>query len=207
MKAHTDLAFHGLVHDLNNVFATILDAADVLEADPQWASLAGVVQRNILLGQRILGSFVESGGAPVSVDTVLDSARELAADFLQTQNCAVEFLCECEPGLQIRGSSIAWERAIVNLLINAGQAMGEGGAVSIGARQADQRVEITIADRGPGIPPDHLERIFEPGFSTKPSRSGLGLHIAESIVKQNGGSISAANRVGTTGAVFKILAP
>ncbi len=147
------------------------------------------------------------GGAPVSVDTVLDSARGLAADSLQAQGCAVEFLCECEPGLQLRGCSAGWERAIVNLLINAGQAMGEEGAVTIRARQADHRVEITITDCGPGIPCDDLARIFEPGFSTKPARSGLGLHIAESIVKQNGGSISAANRVGASGAVFKILAP
>jgi hypothetical protein len=97
MKAQTDLAFHGLVHDLNNVFATILDAADILESDPQWAALANIVQRNVLLGRRILGSFVESGGAPVGVEEVIDSARVLAADFLLAQGCGVEVQCECEP--------------------------------------------------------------------------------------------------------------
>jgi signal transduction histidine kinase len=207
MKAQTDLAFHGLVHDLNNVFATILDAAEILESDPRWASLASIIERNALLGRRILGSFVDSGGAPVSVDAVMNSARLLAGDFLQSQDCTVMFQSECEPGLEIRGSSSAWERAFVNLLINAGQAMGDGGTVTISARQANGCVEITIADSGPGIPADCLEHIFEPGFSTKPARSGLGLHIAESIVKQNGGSISAANRVGAPGAVFRILAP
>jgi signal transduction histidine kinase len=208
MKAQTDLAVHGLVHDLNNVFATILDAADVLETDPRWASLAGVVQRNALLGQRILGGFAGSCGAPVGVDALLESAGAVAADSLHAQGCAVEFRCECEPGLEIRGSSIAWERAIVNLLINAGQAMGcAGGVVTIRARRADSGVEITITDCGPGIPCGDLARIFEPGFSTKPSRSGLGLHIAASIVEQNGGSISAANRADGNGAVFRIVAP
>ncbi len=207
MKAQTDLAFHGLVHDLNNVFATILGAAEVLESDQQWGSLASVIERNALLGRRILGSFVDSGCAPVSVEAMLDSARVLAADFLQAQDCAVEFQCDCEPGLRIRGSPDAWERALVNLLINAGQAMGRGGAVSIRARRADEGVEITITDSGPGIPDDCLAHIFEPGFSTKPARSGLGLHIARSIVTENGGSISADNRLDASGAVFRILAP
>lgn len=207
MTAQTDLAFRGLVHDLNNVFATILDAADILEADQEWAWLANVVQRNALLGQRILGGFVESGGPPVSAAEVIESAQVLAGDFLQSHYSSVKFQCECAPHLEIRGSSSAWERALVNLLINAGQAMGNGGTIEIRAREMDGCVEIAISDSGPGIPEDHLPRIFEPGFSTKPARSGLGLHIAESIVKQNGGSISAANRIGASGAVFTILAP
>lgn len=207
MKAQTDLAFHGLVHDLNNVFATILDAAELLESDPRWASLAELLQRNALLGRRILGSFAESCGAPVSVDRMLESAWKVAADALQAQDCDVELHCKCEPGLHIRGSSIAWERAIVNLLMNAGQAMPKGGAVTIRARRAGPHVEITIMDCGPGIPCEDLARIFEPGFSTKPECSGLGLHIAESIVKQNGGSISVANREDACGAVFRIEAP
>jgi signal transduction histidine kinase len=95
----------------------------------------------------------------------------------------------------------------VNLLINAGQAMGNGGTIQLRAREIEGCVEIAITDSGPGVEEDHLARIFEPGFSTKPARSGLGLHIAESIVKQNGGSILAANRVGASGAVFTILAP
>ncbi len=207
MKAQTDLAFRGLVHDLNNVFATILDAADILEAGEDWAWLANIVQRNALLGQRIIRGFVESGGPAVSVREVIESAQLLAGDFLQARCSLVEFEWECAPHLEIRGSCSAWERALVNLLINAGQAMGDGGTIEIRAREMDGCVEIRIADSGPGIPEDHLARIFEPGFSTKPARSGLGLHIAESIVKQNGGSISAANRIGAPGAVFTILAP
>jgi len=207
MKAQADLAFHGLVHDLNNVFNTILDAAELLESDPRWASLAELLQRNARLGQRILGGFAESRGAAVSVNEMLESAVKVATGALRAQDCDLEVHCKCEPGLHIRGSSTAWERAIVNLLINAGQAMPKGGAVTIQACRAGPHVEITIMDCGPGIPCEDLERIFEPGFSTKPECSGLGLHIAESIVKQNGGSISAANREDASGAVFRIEAP
>jgi signal transduction histidine kinase len=206
MPMTSDLAYAGLIHDLNNVFATIQDVADVVQTDPNWEALALVLQRNVLLARRILGSFVESGGAFTGLDGVLQSAMEFAGDFLQAEGSQIEFRCHSEPGLRVRGSRVAWERVVFNLLINAGQAMGTG-AVEILARQSADHVEITVTDAGPGILEQDLARIFEPGFSTKPARSGLGLHIVASIVNQNGGSISASHAGGKSGAVFRILAP
>lgn len=201
----TNVAIEGLAHDLNNVFTTISDAADLIEADPKWAALAATLQRSVSLGRRILGSFAERGGAPAGLETVLESAMGFAADFLQAQGAQVEFRCDCEAGLVLGGSRIAWERALFNLLINAGQAMGRG-TVDIRGRRVGDDIEVTVADSGPGIAEENLARIFEPGFSTSPARSGLGLHIVESIVKHNGGSISAANRAGASGAVFRLVA-
>ena len=58
----------------------------------------------------------------------------------------------------------------------------------------DGGVEIRVADEGPGIPTEILPRIFEPRFSTHASHTGLGLHIVESVVTENGGTVHAANR-------------
>lgn len=201
----TDVAIEGLVHDLNNVFTTISDAADLIETDPKWAALAAILQRSVSLGQRILGSFAERGETPAGLDAVLESAMGFAGDFLQAQGAQVEFRCDCDAGIRLGGSRVAWERALFNLLINAGQAMGRG-TVEIHGRRVGDEVEVTVADSGPGIPEENLARIFEPGFSTSPARSGLGLHIVESIVTHNGGSISAANRAGASGAVFRLVA-
>lgn len=203
----SDLAIEGLVHDLNNVFTTILEAADLLETTPEWAPIPAILQRNVARGRRILDSFFEAGGAPVDLEAVIDSAIEFAGDFLQAQGAEIEFRRQVEPGICVPGSSIAWERVLFNLLINAGQAMRCGGPVEISARHAADRVEIAVADQGPGIPADILPRIFEAGFSTRPARPGLGLHIVESIVRQRGGSVSAANRGGSPGAVFHLSLP
>lgn len=206
-RGSPDLAFDGLVHDLNNVFATVLDAADLLENDPQWSSLAAILHRNAARGRRILESYTEAGGVPFELEPVVASAIEFARDFLRAQGAAVEFRSQAEPGLLVKGPCIRWERALFNLLINSGRAVASGGVVEIAVRRSGDRIEIVVADDGPGISAEVLPRIFEPGFSTSPGRSGLGLHIVQSIVAQSGGSVTAANRPGSGGAVFCISVP
>ncbi len=203
MKARLE----GLIHDLNNVFTTMLDTADLLESDPEYAAVAAVLHRSVARGRRILEGFAESGVEPVELETVLAGAVEFARDFLRVGGADVEFRIRVEPGLALSGSGIAWERAFFNLLINAGQAMGGRGAVEVNAWRSGELVEITVADEGPGSPEDVLPRVFEPGFSTKPDRPGLGLRIAESIVRDSGGTITAGTRGSGRGALFRISVP
>jgi signal transduction histidine kinase len=84
------------------------------------------------------------------------------------------------------------ERAVVNLLENALQAVGENGHIEVGLRPADAggRVELWVQDSGPGIDPDLAERIFEPFFSTKTGGSGLGLPLVRKIAEDHGGGVS-----------------
>lgn len=95
-----------------------------------------------------------------------------------------------------------------NLMKNAADAMPAGGRLIITARGAGDRVNITFADSGTGIPAELLDRIFEPFFSTKTGRkgTGLGLSISRDIVERAGGTILAANRP-DGGAVFTISMP
>jgi signal transduction histidine kinase len=197
----------GMVHDLNNVFTTMLDTADLLESDPEYAAIAGVLQRNVARGRRILESFAESGAETVELRPLLAGAIEFARDFLKVEGIEVDFRTDVAEGLAVTGSSIAWERVFFNLLINAGQAIGGRGVVEIAGRQDGDNVEIVVADDGPGIPADVLPRIFQSGFTTNPRRSGVGLQIVESIVRESGGRIAASNRPGARGAAFRISAP
>lgn len=88
-------------------------------------------------------------------------------------------------------------RAFLNLLINAGQAMGGRGRIDISIAARNGRCEIIVQDEGPGIPPDVLDRVFEPFFTTKHRGTGLGLPTARRIVERHGGALELASWPGT----------
>ncbi len=97
-----------------------------------------------------------------------------------------------------------------NLLLNAVDAMGSHGDINIKASASSHFIQIQIADSGPGIPMENLEKIFETNFTTKNSSKsfglGLGLTISRNIITKNGGAIEAANRA-EGGAIFTIRLP
>ena len=95
-----------------------------------------------------------------------------------------------------------------NIILNAYQAMRGSGRLTLGTDRNDKWVVVRIADTGPGIEPDYLERIFEPFFSTTQGAggSGLGLYISKGIVEDLGGTIKASSQMGQ-GTVFEIRLP
>lgn len=110
--------------------------------------------------------------------------------------------------LVVVGDAGRLEQVVVNLLLNAGQAMNGTGRVQISARRLTSPVhaiELEIADEGPGIPPDVLPRLFDPFFTTS-GGSGLGLSVSYGIVQAHGGTLTARNREGG-GAAFAIRLP
>ncbi|TNF47142.1 GAF domain-containing protein [bacterium] len=102
------------------------------------------------------------------------------------------------------------KQAIINILINAGQAVSEGGEVILGALMPDDRkmnlVEISIADNGGGISPENMDNIFQPFFSTKATGTGLGLTIAQRAISGHNGELRVDNRPGE-GVTFTMLLP
>lgn len=99
-------------------------------------------------------------------------------------------------------------QVVMNLIINAYQAMTEPGLVQICTNREDDKVLITVSDNGPGIPAEHIDKIFSPFFSTKAEgeNSGLGLSICYSIIKAHHGTIEVKSESGQ-GAVFLITLP
>jgi nitrogen fixation/metabolism regulation signal transduction histidine kinase len=98
----------------------------------------------------------------------------------------------------VRADRRLLERAVVNLLENALQAVGEAGAIRVSLRTRDEgrRVEIEVRDSGPGVAPEVRDRIFEPFFSTKTSGSGLGLALVKKIAEDHGGGVSLESTPG-----------
>jgi signal transduction histidine kinase len=93
-----------------------------------------------------------------------------------------------------------------NLLRNAIEAVGARGTVRVAARRDGEALEVAISDDGPGIRPEDLAHLFEPYFTTKQAGTGLGLAVADRIVKEHGGRIDVASRIGE-GATFTVRLP
>jgi len=117
----------------------------------------------------------------------------------------------------IYGSRDELHQMLLNLIVNSAHAIGEKiaagayrrGTIKISSRAAGDRIEIEIADDGPGIPPENLAKIFEPHFTTKPAGkgTGLGLNLVRKIVEEaHGGQISVDSEL-PCGVIFRILLP
>lgn len=204
-REEREFTLKGVVHDLNNVFQTLLDAADVLGKEAKWKSLSGAIRRSAEHGQRLAQGLVSHGSDLFELEVIADSAIQFARDYLDAkQGPRIDFRSQIEPGLRVPGLPSAWERVLVNLLLNSAQAITGSGQVTVRGSASTGKTEIAVIDSGPGIPPEILPRIFEPMFSTKKVKSGLGLHIVRSIVEQYGGAVAANNRA-EGGAEFKIV--
>ncbi len=211
MDTTPDLTLPCLIHDLNNVFQTLVEAADLLSDHPQWAQVSAAILRSVERGKEITLSMQTVNQPSAPLETVVKKAQTLLEDSLMSgRGPDIRFVCEVEPGIVLR-RSWAWERVLINLFSNAVHAMPRGGTISVEARRVPDAkqeqgcIEIVVADEGGGIAPELLPSIFEPTVSTRKG-GGLGLHIVHTIVTQEDGEVRAANRKGR-GAEFTITIP
>jgi len=115
----------------------------------------------------------------------------------QMQKQQVRSVAELAPGMPEMWGKESGVRAIcMNLMLNAVQAMPKGGTLAVRTRRAGASLRLEIEDTGPGISDSHLDRIWDPFFTTKPpgQGTGLGLSITQRIVTRHGGRIRAENR-------------
>ena len=98
------------------------------------------------------------------------------------------------------------QRALINIIGNAVQAMPDSGTLTITTKKEGQSASINVADTGMGIPPENISKLFEPLFTTKSRGVGLGLAIVKSMIEAHGGTITVESDVGR-GSKFYISLP
>ncbi len=143
--------------------------------------------------------------APIDLHQSLDTTLSLIAHLTQPRIEVVRRYGELPP-LWVRPNQL--HQVLMNLLVNACQAMGEGGTLTLTTESFGDEIELRIADTGVGIPPANLQRIFDPGFTTKGPAvgTGLGLAIVYQIVAEHGGQILVDSEPGR-GSEFTLRLP
>jgi signal transduction histidine kinase len=113
---------------------------------------------------------------------------------------------DCDSSLIVNGDPAMLRQAFLNLALNACQAMPDGGTLRIHAKLAGRQVQVLVSDTGTGILPEHLDKIFDLYFTTKPKGSGIGLSMVYRIVQMHDGEIEIESTPGK-GTTFRILLP
>lgn len=217
----------GVAHDFNNLLTVVRSATELMLAQtdanhPFRGDLDLVLraaERGASLTQRLLafGRRQEWSLEPLDVNQTL---RELLPLLQRAVGRGVRLTCNLAPDLRpIRGDSVGLEQALLNLALNASDAMPDGGCLAISTLLAQKvptnpgeappaAVWIEVQDTGVGIDPAALPRIFDPFFTTKSvgSGAGLGLAVVDGIVSQFGGTIAVESQPGA-GARFRLAFP
>jgi two-component system cell cycle sensor histidine kinase/response regulator CckA len=214
----------GIAHDFNNILTTIigylsLAKMDIDPAGELFANLSEVeeaAKRATDLTHQLLA--FSKGGAPVKkTASVAELITDSATFTTRGSNVRCTFdLAEVLPPAEVDVSQMS--QVIQNLVLNADQAMPEGGTIHVSAQlreitasaalplKSGQYIQIGVRDHGPGITADNLPRIFDPYFTTKQEGNGLGLATAYAIVKNHDGHITVESPPGQ-GAIFFVYLP
>jgi two-component system NtrC family sensor kinase len=167
------------------------------------------VQRLIDLVQRMLDFYRPSteGKGPVDLQVVLDDVLTLAGKRIQHGNVMVHREAT-DPLPQVLGLSNQLKQVFLNIIINAVEAMPDGGDLHIDAGWDEQRGEVSVSftDAGAGIPLSELANIFDPFYTSKAKGTGLGLSISHGIIERHGGRIEVKSEVGK-GSTFTVHLP
>jgi PAS domain S-box-containing protein len=220
----------GIAHDLNNVLTPILMTAQLLEAqihDERVKRLLPILITNARRGANLVKqvlSFARGLEGKFTILQVKHLISEIKQIATETFPKSIEIYTDIPQYLwTVSGDATQLHQVLMNLSLNARDAMPNGGTLRISAEnllidknyaqmnldaQVGSYIVITVTDTGTGIPPDILDRIFEPFFTTKEVGKGTGLGLATviGIVKSHGGFVKVSSQVGK-GTQFKVYLP
>jgi two-component system sensor histidine kinase AtoS len=195
----------GIAHEIRNPLTSIrgfLQYLSECESPEEWRRHGPIILREVDSLNHLVGELLAFGRPrPPQIDRIAldDLIREMA--FLARGKSEARIEVRIAPDLpMLEGDRESLKQALLNLVINAIQAIPAAGLVEVSAEVEDDHAVIRVRDDGVGIPPENIRKIFDPFFSTKASGTGLGLAMVHRIVDAHGGAISVESRpgVGTT---------
>lgn len=213
----------GVTHEINNPVAVIQGNLDLMReilgdaAAPvkeEMRLIDDQIERIRLIVTKLLqfAQPTEFAGylEPVEIRALTADSLLLVGHLLRRQHIAVAREIHTRRSVMINENEL--QQILINLMVNAIQAMGEGGTLTVSARDWDEAdfprgVTISVRDTGPGIAPENLDRIFNPFFTTKRGQgTGLGLAISYGLIERYGGRIDVESTPGQ-GACFTVWVP
>lgn len=214
----------GLAHDFNNILSIIMGNVSLAKMGPKPEEdafeMLAEAERAAARAQDITKQLLTfaKGGAPIkALASILDIIKETAVFVLRGSKTGCDFHAPDDLwATEVDSGQIS--QVVQNLVINADQAMPEGGVIRIDAEnttiasghglplQPGKYVKISFQDQGIGIPEKHLIKIFDPYFSSKEKGRGLGLATAYSIIKRHGGHLTVESRL-NVGTTFHMVLP
>ncbi|PLX73887.1 MAG: sensor histidine kinase [Desulfuromonas sp.] len=204
----------GMAHEIRNPLGAIRGTAEILREDvakddPKY-EFAEILIREVERLNGVLEDFLRfARPAPIEpgffqlnllVREVLDLVRQ------QASNSHVELNFKAGEIDEIPGQAEQIRQALLNLILNALQAMPDGGRLTVATRLVDNQARIVVADSGQGIAEEDRQRIFNPFVTTRSEGTGLGLAITQRIVQGHSGHIELVSRPGA-GATFTVCLP
>lgn len=207
----------GVAHEINNPLVGVLTFADMLRMKPnlddQDRSDLDVIIRETKRVREIVKGLLDYARETPSIKKQLDVNEVIRHTLLLLGKreafqhiYVVEDLGENLP--PIWGDKSQLQQVVMNLVLNACEAMAEGGTLVVASSAAGENVRVQVTDTGCGIKRENLDRIFEPFFTTKPvgKGTGLGLAVSYGILQQHGGTLNVQSEVGR-GTTFTITLP
>lgn len=207
----------GVAHEINNPLTGVLGFAELLRESPnlqeQDRQDLEVIIRETKRAREIVRGLLDYARESPSVPTRLDlnevireTVRLLGKREAFQHIVLVEDLADGLPPIHADKNQL--QQVLLNLSLNACEAMPDGGTLLVSTQAAEGKVLIKITDTGCGIKREHLDRIFEPFFTTKPvgKGTGLGLSVSYGIIQQHGGSLDVESEEGK-GSTFTITLP
>ena len=207
----------GLAHEIKNPLAGIKVSIDVmireLPLSPEDREVFIGAENELKMIESLIKSLLNFAKPPkpqfaaVDINRLLDTIMALSLKNPLFSSILVKK--EFEEGLpEIMADSMQLQQVFLNLLLNAGESMTDGGILTVktSSEQGSDFVHVAISDTGKGIPEEAIQKIFNPFFTTKPKGTGLGLAITRRLVEQHGGKIRATNNA-DGGASFIVSLP
>ena len=214
----------GIAHEIRNPLASISGSIEILKEElgnsTQNQALMGIVLREVHRLNSLIADFllfarpISSGRERIHLNRLIEEIFQMlghSPDFNQLIRVETQF----EEDLYVQGDPNQIRQVFWNLLINAAQAMPEGGMLRVRLRKGFPRPpfpggrsygEVSIIDSGRGIGEEEMGKVFDPFFTTKEKGTGLGLSIVHSIVESYGGKITVQSQKGR-GSVFTVFLP
>ncbi len=195
----------GIAHEIRNPLASISGSIELLRRAPQTSeddrTLMNIVHREIDRLNHLIGDLLDYANPKprqtVDFDLALLVEEVLHVARAEPAFSSIEVRLDVEKPLRVHADPAQLRQVVWNLVRNAADAANAGGKhVSVTARSSNDSIAITIADDGPGIPPEQLAKIFDPFFTTKSKGSGLGLATSHAIILEHAGRIDAESTVG-----------